>query len=202
MGSTAAITSMVSSTVSGAYSLTSGFQNAAAYQSQGEFQRQQYEFNAKMAEYQGEQAIKRGVTDSLNAKKMAKRMIGSQRAAYAAQGIEVDEGSALDVQVDTAIQAEKDAITIKNNSIREAFGYKVQAVDLRGQGMIAEMTGRQKANQSILTGGIQFADSLAKVGNTYYQNFGKTTVESTPGSSSYSAYAPGATAPGPYAPKR
>lgn len=53
-------------------------------------------------------------------------LIGAQRAAYAAHGVDVNVGSPVDIQSDTAELGELDALTIRNNAQREAYGYKIQ----------------------------------------------------------------------------
>lgn len=194
MGSTAAVASIGSSVLSGTQQLLTGMGNARSYEMQGKFQKQQYEFNAKLVEEQAADSIVRGDKEAHLLKKQARRIIGSQKASLAAQGIEIDEGSALDIQADTAHAAELDAITIRNNAQREAYGYKMTALDYRTRGGFAEMDAQFKGSQSILSGGLGFASSFMKGGSTYLENFtGRGTATS-------GAYAPGSSTPGPWAP--
>lgn len=118
------------------------------------------EANAQASDYRAKDAIERGAIDEATHRTQVKQLIGRQRTALAAQGQDLASGSALDVQVDTAKQAEPDALTIRANAAREAWGYKMtgfnersQAVDLRAQGQIAKARGRNAAVQTILTDG-------------------------------------------------
>lgn len=78
--------------------------------------------------------------------------VGTQRSAQAANGIDVNSGSAAQLQDDTAMIGELDALTIMNNAAREAYGYRVQAgQDLANAGQ-ARTNASSKATGSILGG--------------------------------------------------
>jgi hypothetical protein len=68
-------------------------------------------------------------------------MVGTQRAGFAAGNIDVGSGSAVDVQADTAFMGELDALQIRTNAAREAWGYSVEADDMRKRAVIARKTG-------------------------------------------------------------
>ena len=54
-------------------------------------------------------------------------MIGRQRAVYAAGGLDVNTGSPLDIQADTAQMGRLNSLTIRNNAARQAYGYQASA---------------------------------------------------------------------------
>lgn len=89
------------------------------------------EFNSRVYVGQAKDALTRGKDTEDRFRKSIKGFIGSQRAAYAAQGIDVASGSSVEVQADTAKQGELDALTIRTNAAREAWGYRVQAKGLQ-----------------------------------------------------------------------
>jgi hypothetical protein len=142
----------------GAISLAAAYQQSETMKAQGDFQRQQFETNARLAEMQAQDTIKRGDEDAAAYKKQVKQVIGSQRAAMAAQGIELDSGSALDIQEETAGIGALDALTIKNNAWREAWGYRMQASSMAGQGAMAQIGARNDARNTMLTGGMNAAN--------------------------------------------
>lgn len=164
----------LSSVAMGASSFISANNQAGAAEMSGAFTKQQSEFNAQMADLQAADAIRRGDKDATTLKKGAKQLIGSQRAGLAAQGIDVNSGSAADVQADTAGSAEVDALTIKNNAWREAFGYKVQALDARTKGNFAELAGRNEAKNTLLTGGITALGYGIKGGYEFASNYAES----------------------------
>lgn len=69
----------------------------------------------------------RGQQAEAQVRQRGNKVVGAQRAALAAQGIRLDYGSAQDVQEETKTISELDALTIKNNALREGFGYSVES---------------------------------------------------------------------------
>jgi hypothetical protein len=115
------------------------------------------EYNAKVADLQAQDAIARGNEEENRYRTQVRGLVGSQRVAGAASNVDVGFGSALDVQVDTARQGELDALTIRNNAAREAWGYSVQAEDTRMRAQIVRKGGKNaiaaagsRANQAYL----------------------------------------------------
>ncbi len=106
------------------------------------------DFNADSLHAQAVDATARGRETEGRFRTEVKGMIGTQKAGYAGQGVEVGSGSALDVQKDTAYQGELDALTLRTNAAREAWGYDVAA---KGQRKGAEATRK--------LGGIQAANT-------------------------------------------
>jgi hypothetical protein len=113
------------------------------------------EFNAQMAELQARDAERRGGEAANRHRQQVTRVIGSQRAALAAQGVDVGDGSALDMQIDTASLGELDALQIRNNAAREAFGYRASAIDSRRRGRLGRADSAGQAFNTILTTGIE-----------------------------------------------
>jgi hypothetical protein len=92
------------------------------------------EYNAQVAELQAQDALDRGRQDEATYRQGVRTVMGSQRADFAGQNIDVESQSALDVSADTAYLGELDAQQIRTNAQREAWGYKVQANQSRMQG--------------------------------------------------------------------
>lgn len=118
----------------------------------GNAQAQLAEQNAAVQELKAQDAAARGKEDESRFRSSVRRLIGSQRAGFAAQGVKVDVGSPVDVQADTTYLGELDALTIRLNAARESWGYKVAGQDERTRGRIAKQTGRTAAVETILTG--------------------------------------------------
>lgn len=115
------------------------------------------DWNASVADLQAKDAVVRGAHDESRFREGVDQMIGSQRAGIAASGVDVNYGSAVDVQADTKHLGELDALTMRTNAAREAWGYQVQGQDLRRR---AEITRKEGVNQAI-------AGKEAKAGSRY-----------------------------------
>lgn len=108
------------------------------------------EYNAAVAELQARDAEQRGALEANRYRAMVRQVIGAQRAGFAAGNIDVGYGSAVDVQTDTAFLGELDALTIRTNAAREAWGYRVEAADLRQRAVIARQEGAAMIEQGRL----------------------------------------------------
>lgn len=113
------------------------------------------EYNAAVARLQAKDAIARGADEEGQFRAQVRQTIGSQRAGFAGANIQVGSGSALDVQADAAMLGELDALTIRTNAAREAWGLEVEAQDLerraeiqRKEGRVLEAAGRESAKQT------------------------------------------------------
>jgi general stress protein YciG len=111
----------------------------------GESAAQQQEFNAKVAELQAEDALQRGADEESRFRTSVRGLIGSQRAGFAGQGVDVGSGSAADVQADAAFLGEQDAQQIQRNAEREAWGFRVEAEDRRKAADVARKGGQAAA---------------------------------------------------------
>jgi len=155
------------STGVGAMPLLYGMQAVSgAYSSymQGKAQKRIAETNRRLAEMRAEDALKRGHEAEAVSRGRTKKLIGSQRAALAAQGIRVDYGSAQDIQQEAADIGELDALSIRTNALREAFGAKSEGLSASMQGRFAEMESQGRVGSSLLTGGLQAYDAYKRYG--------------------------------------
>lgn len=133
----------------------------------GKWQRQSLEFNATLSDLAATEALERGGREVGALEGETRKLRGEQQVQYAAQGIDINSGSAADVQRETDMLSEFDMITARSNAFKEAFGFKVQADDLRARGRMAEFEGensaflsRDKARSTILAGGVSLGTSI------------------------------------------
>jgi hypothetical protein len=89
-------------------------------------------------------------------------LLGAQRARLAAGGVDVGSGSALDLLMNTAGIGEQDALTIRNNAAREAWGLRTQAKDQQAQARFARAAGLYGAGSTLLTGAGQVLSGFRK----------------------------------------
>jgi hypothetical protein len=133
--------------------LLGGAAEGEGAQRSANFQADQAEVSAQFAEMNAVDAIARGDEDAEKYQEHLRKTKGAQRAALAAQGINVDVGTASAVQKDTSRIAMEDIATIKNNAWRESFGFKQEASSLRSQANFTRIEGRTKKATSLLTSG-------------------------------------------------
>lgn len=88
--------------------------------------------NARLADYQAQDALSRGAREQARYRTQGDRLIGRQKASLAAGNVQL-QGSALDILDDTAKLIDEDVATIRENSEREALGFRTQASGYRAQ---------------------------------------------------------------------
>lgn len=85
------------------------------------------ERNAAIDRAAAQDALKRGRIEEERVGRRTAQLIGQQRAAAAANGVEVDFGSMGDLQEDTRMLGFEDAQTVRENAARESRGYEINA---------------------------------------------------------------------------
>lgn len=123
----------------------------------GRAERRLAEANARIAKMKARDALKRGREAVAVSRQGTRKLVGSQRAVLAAQGIRLDVGSAQDIQQEALDVGELDALTIQNNALREGFGFSSQAEEERLRGRLAFGAGVTEGLDTLLTGGIRAA---------------------------------------------
>lgn len=133
-------------------SALSGITGAFSQYQASRYNAKMMEYNKKIGELQAADALRRGEIEEGRYRQQVGAMIGQQRVSMAAQGLDVNDGSALQVQQDTARIGEIDAMTIRHNAAMEAWGYKVQAAGAGAQADMARKAGTQRALSTLSTG--------------------------------------------------
>lgn len=142
MGATAAISMVALGTAS----------RANAYSRLGGARRDLANYNANVAEVMAADALARGREAEIRHRQGTRKLIGSQRAAFAASGVDISDAdsTAVNVFADTAALSEIDALTIRSNAAREAWGHRAKAREFAAQGQIYENEGDQRAIGEVL----------------------------------------------------
>lgn len=121
------------------------------------------DYNAVVADQQAADALTRGQETEQQVRAQTRQVIGSQRAGFAAQGVDVGSGSAADVQADAAFLGELDALTVETNAAREAHGFAVQATDLRNRATVTRKTGVNQEKAANAAGNAAYLGGAANV---------------------------------------
>lgn len=124
----------------------------SAQRQQANYQSQVARNNAKTQEYMAQDATARGERGEQAHRLNVARIKSEQRAAFGASGVDVQSGSPLEAISDTAMLGELDALTIRSNAEREAYGYRTGASNYMAQSKLDRMKGRQAAVGTLLSG--------------------------------------------------
>lgn len=119
-------------------------QQADASAKSSEYSAKVANMNAELSDRRAKDALARGEAEEQQKRQQVQQVMGQQRAALAANGVDLTFGSPLDTIVDTATLGELDALTIRQNTARESYDYRVQAVNQRAGSTMSTM---EAANQ-------------------------------------------------------
>ena len=130
----------------------------AAAKSYGDYEQGKYEegvskYNARASENDATRVRNKGVEEENKLRRQTAELIGSQRASAAAFGVDVDKGSAFQLQQDSALLGEVDALRVRSNFEQQAKGLDDTAKSELARGKNARKQGRN----SLLTGALTVA---------------------------------------------
>lgn len=128
-------------------------QQGQAAASAGKYNQNIAEMNATLSERRAKDAMERGALAEQRKRQEVAKITGAQTAAMAANGVDLSFGSPLDTLVDTAVLGELDALTIRTNTNREAYDFRVDAVNKRASGQMERMKGDAAATGGYLKAG-------------------------------------------------
>lgn len=138
--------------------------SAKGKQSEGKAQSYLYKQNAQLAGYQAEAAIQEGERNVAEIQRARNQIIGEQRAHAGGSGLLVNQGSALDAQVDTAVLAEEDIMRARYNAKLAAWGYQVDQSSYKYQAKLAKKAGQQAAIGGLLSSAGSFYGTSSSFG--------------------------------------
>lgn len=142
--------------------LLGSYAQSKAIKEKGKLDEQLAQQNARLLDLQAEDTILRGNVEAEKVKREGRYVKGSQRAGFAGQNIAVGTGTAAAIQSETDRFSAQDALTVKTNAFREAWGFKTEAINERFKGRMARIGSRSEAKQTLLTGGLTAANDIAQ----------------------------------------
>lgn len=151
-------------------------QAAAAGAAQAIYQSQVARQNQELMKRRGDDVLQQGRTAEENSRRLTQQRIGAQTARLVAQGTDL-EGSPTDILGDTAAAGEVDALTLRANAAREAYGHQMAAVGYGNTGVLetaralntTDSPNYLGAGASLLSG----ASTLAEKWKNFQQNNGR-----------------------------
>lgn len=141
---------------------------AKAQKSQLQFQRDMAQINARINERTAQSVLDAGQKQIGRLTMRAGQVKSSQRVAMAANGISLDQGSAVEVQATTDMIKEIDSNTIEANAVRSAWGYRTNSVNYSNEALLSDASAKsinpnQSASSTLLTGATGVAGNWYKM---------------------------------------
>ena len=152
----------IASVVGTGMSVIGSLQQGQAAKAQANYQAQVSRNNAKIAEWQAQDAEQRGLEQEREHRRNVQRLMGSQQAAIGGSGFEIGDITSQDLLSDTAMMGEADAWTIKNNAAREAWGYRVQGSNFSTEAEMNKVAGKRAARAGIMQAGTDLLSGASR----------------------------------------
>ena len=122
------------------YSAMSAMDQASNQQAMMEYQAAIDKNNAIMADFQAQRAMQVGESDASNTLYKGAQIHNQEVTSFAANGVALDSGSVKDVLATTDYMAGRDAATIKQNAIMQAWGLHNQATNYTSNAGLMQST--------------------------------------------------------------
>lgn len=142
-------------------------QAASAASASANYQAQVARNNATIQEQNAQAATQAGQTQEQNQRLKTAQNLGQARAAMAANGLDTTSGSPLGVIGDTAKLGELDALTIRSNTARTAYNYRVAGMSDTAQAGLdvataqnAKAAGAYAGASTLLSGATSLSNSF------------------------------------------
>jgi hypothetical protein len=149
--------------ISAAGSVESGNAAQTAYN----YQAQVAANNAKIAQQNAAWDIQAGETAATNKGLQTRAAVGTQKARQGASGIDVNTGSAPDVRAGTEELGMLDALTIRSNAAKQAYGAEVEATSDTAQSQLDTMAGQQAKEAGDINAASGLLTGASTVGGNY-----------------------------------
>lgn len=127
------IGSVIAGIASTAVSTVAGIQQGNAQKAQYEYAAEQNRQNAKIAQNNATESRQKGVEEARLKRMQTLSQIGALKTANAANGVNINSGTALDTLEDTAAMGELDAMNASYQAEQTAQNYELQAKNFNTQ---------------------------------------------------------------------
>lgn len=117
-----------------------GYYSAASQKSALQAQAALADTNSRIAELGAQSALAQGQQQVGALTLKAGQLKSTQRANLAANGVDLGEGSAAEVQASTDLMKEIDKNTVEANAVRSAWGYRAQAMNYQNEALTKRAT--------------------------------------------------------------
>lgn len=135
------------------------YAQAQAQNAQADFQSEVAQRNAETARMEGDFARKAAFDAEQAHREKVRQILAKQKAAMASSGLDIDSATFSDIQFDTRVAGELDALAIQYSGDLDVWRSNLQAQNLSAQGQLYSMS---QTNPYIASG----ATTLSGLGST------------------------------------
>lgn len=153
--------------------LNAGLSGFGAYE-QGEAASKASWYNAQVAQQNSKVALQNmaiagqaGEAQAGISEQRTRATQGSIKANEAASGVDVNTGSSVQTQMSESELGKLDALTVRSNATKEAYGYQVQSENFKAQSTLDEFESKQDTEAAEIGGASTFLGSLSSSASNF-----------------------------------
>lgn len=170
MGAPALLGVSLLTTIAGGVAQAAGAKQQATAQAQAyRYQAGIADVNAKLAAQNADWSRAAGETDAMQLGLKERVVQGKIRAAQGASGLDVNSGTALDVQDSAKKVSDIDVAQSRTNAARRAYGYEVEAYNATAQGKLYQASASNAEQAGKINVLSSFLGTASSVSNKWLQ---------------------------------
>jgi hypothetical protein len=148
---------LIGTGLSAASSIAGGMQQAQSAKYNAQIQSN----NAQIAQQNATFAGEEGAANAGAEQQKTRAQVGGIKAAQAANNVDVNSGSAVDVRSSAAELGELNAITIRSNAARTAYGYQTAAASDTAQAALDKQQAQYDTEAGVVKAGTTLLGNVA-----------------------------------------
>ena len=182
MGISATTLGLVSGIASAGVGALGAISNANAQAANASYQAQVAKNNATIASQNAEYATQAGSEKATEASLKARERLGAVTTALAASGVDVNTGSAADVEKTQRETGSLETQQVVNNAALQAYGYRSQSTGYQAEAGLESAEAAEAPTAGLLsaTGGLLGSASSLGLNYQILQNLAGNTAPTTP----------------------
>lgn len=162
-----ALAGLVLSTIGTGAGVVGQMQSADAASKSASYQSEVAANNAEQAKKNASRAAAAGDQQANMEQLKTRAQIGAIKADQAASGVDVNSGSAVDVRSSAAELGQLNAISIRSNAARQAYGYQVQSSNDTAQAGLDKAESSNDLTAGYFGAGSTFLGGMGSAANNY-----------------------------------
>ena len=153
----------IATIASTALGTVSSVQQGKSQQAMYNYQAQVANENAKIANKNAANERQTGIEEARLQRTKTMQAVGSQQAAMAANGMDITQGTSLDIIEDTAAMGELDALQIQTNYERKAQAYEQKANNFNNEANMDVIAGKNAYKTEMINAAQTGLNGVAKL---------------------------------------
>lgn len=167
--STLGYASLASTVLGGATSAIGSIKQGQAEKEAAEFNAQVAKENQQVSTANAQIAGQAGAEQAGMTSMKTRATVGAVQANQAASGIDVNSGSDVDVRSSARELGELDALTVRSNATREAYGQTVQAASYGAESQLQSYEAESAGTAGEIGAASSFLGSTGSAANNWYR---------------------------------